>query len=133
MTQHRTDDELIAEALRVIKDNKLFFIEDISVYMGMCRENFYRRGLHKVHNIKMAILKNKTEAKQGLKAKWYKNDNATTQIALYKLLGSDKECHRLNGSKQEVDVTSGGEKIVSISPAMFVDTVKKEDIEKVEE
>ena len=35
-------------------------------------------------------------------SKWYKSDAPALQIALMKIISTDEEAHRLNGSKQEV-------------------------------
>jgi len=66
----------------------------------------------------------KEKIKHGLRTKWYNSDNATCQVALYKLLGTDDECHRLNGSKQEIDHTSKGQ---SIKPQIIFTEGKNPD------
>ena len=41
-----------------------------------------------------------------MRSKWFKSEQATLQVALMKLIGTDEEAHRLNGSRQSVDVTT---------------------------
>ena len=90
------------EIIEVIKKNNLFVINDIfAFYSGCVRETFYKRKLNLSDNIKKAIDDNKIKTKQSMKNKWFKSDNATLQMGLMKLLGSDEEAHRLNGTKTE--------------------------------
>jgi hypothetical protein len=37
-----------------------------------------------------------------MRSKWYKSDAPALQIALMKIISTDEEAHRLNGSKQEI-------------------------------
>lgn len=102
MSTKKTKKDYIELAVKVITENTLFFIEDVCVYMGISKQTFYNRGLDEVDSIKESLLKNKVKAKQKLKKDWYKSQNPTLQIALYKLLGSAEECHRLNGTRHEI-------------------------------
>ena len=56
-------------------------------------------------SIKDIINKNRVEIKTAMRSKWFKSDNATLQVALMKLICTDEEAHRLNGSKQEIKTT----------------------------
>ena len=92
-----------SEILKVIKANNLFVISDIfAYYTGIKSSQFYNLELEKSENIKKAIDDNKIKTRQSLKNKWYKSENPTLQIALFKTICSDEEAHRLNGSKQEI-------------------------------
>lgn len=93
--------ELEEQALAAIKKHNLFFIEDVVAYLPCTKGTFYNKNLHELDAIKDALSNNRIKVKNGLRAKWYKSDNATVQIALYKLIGTEEEAHRLNGSKQE--------------------------------
>jgi hypothetical protein len=98
------------EILQVIKDNKIFSISDIfAFYKGCCSSTFYYHELEKSEDIKRAIEDNKTITKQALLARWFKSDNATLQIALYKRICTDAERQMLN--QQYIDHTTQGEKI----------------------
>lgn len=101
--------ELEKQALAAIKEHNLFFIEDVVAYLPCDRATFYRKNCNECDAIKEALEQNRIRTKNGLRAKWYKNDNATTQIALYKLLGSEEELGKLNS--QYIDHTTGGDKI----------------------
>jgi hypothetical protein len=37
-----------------------------------------------------------------MRNKWYKSESATLQIALMKMIATEDEAHRLNGSRQEI-------------------------------
>lgn len=101
--------ELEKQALAAIREHNLFFIEDVVAFLPCTKGTFYNKGLHELDAIKEALETNRIKVKNGLRAKWYKNDNATTQIALYKLLGSEDELKRLAG--QYVDITTKGDKV----------------------
>ena len=94
-------EELKETALIAITKHHLTDIEAISAFMGIANKTFYEHKLQESQPIKEAIFKEKSVIKQTLKAKWFGSENATLQIALYKLLGSEEECHKLNGTKSE--------------------------------
>ena len=98
----KTKKEYIDLALKVITENTLFFIEDVCSFMAISKTTFYNRKLDEVNDIKEALRLNRSKAKQKLKKDWYNSQNPTLQIALYKLLGTQEECHRLNGTRHEV-------------------------------
>lgn len=103
--------DLIKLALKVIDKYRLFFIEDIASMMGISKQTFYDHKLDEVDDIKEAMLKTKIQTKVGLRKKWYESNNATTQLALYKLIGSEDEIKRLQ--MNYLDHTSNGEKITN--------------------
>lgn len=94
--------ELIRQALEVIKQRNLVFIDDVVAYLPCSSKTFYNKELQKVQEIKDALHNSKVLLKTNMRKKWYESDNATLQIGLYKLIGSEEEAHRLNGSKIEV-------------------------------
>lgn len=90
-------DELEAQALDAITRHNLFFIEDVVAYLPCSHKTFYNKKLHELQAIKEALDQNKIRTKNGLRSKWFKDGNATTQIALYKLLSNEDELRRLTG------------------------------------
>ena len=87
------------EILKVIKDNNLFVITDIfAFYTGCSRETFYHHSLNKSDTIKKAIDDNKLKTCQSLKNKWYKSDNPTLQIALFKTICGGDDLRKLSQS-----------------------------------
>jgi len=88
--------ELEKKSLEVIRKHKLFFIEDIVSYLPCGKVTFYEHKLNELNTIKEALEKNKTDIKIGLRDKWYKSDNATIQIALYRLICTEDERRALS-------------------------------------
>jgi len=116
-------EELIKNAVKSIKENKLFFIEDVCVFMGISRQTFYVHGLDKNDSIKLELLANKIKAKQGLKQKWYENDNATTQIALYRLLSTPEEHKLLNQTYTNTEINVN---VINNTVSSIVNILQKE-------
>ena len=87
------------EILKVIQHNNLFVITDIfAFYTGCTRKTFYDHELHKSDTIKKAIDDNKLKTCQSLKNKWYKSDNPTLQIALFKTICGGDDLRKLSQS-----------------------------------
>ncbi|MEG7744716.1 hypothetical protein U2242_15210, partial [Listeria monocytogenes] len=64
--------------------------------MPISKETFYNYfplESDESDELKALIEQGKIERKQGLREKWYEGENATTQLALYKLLGTEEEAH----------------------------------------
>ena len=108
--QHEPNEVLIPKAVKAIKKHCLYFMGDIPPYLGMAHSTFYARGLDKTEDIRMALLENRTNTKVKMRKKWEMGDNATTQIALMKLIASEDERKRM--SQTYVDMTTDGDKIV---------------------
>lgn len=105
-------DELEKTALKAIKEHKLYFIEHIIPYLPCDKTTFYDHKLHESNDIKRAIETNKINAKNKALNKWADSENATLQLAHYKLIAADEERKKL--SQTYTDVTSDGEKIQPI-------------------
>jgi len=99
--------KLEQQALAVVEEHKLMFVTDIPSYLPCSTSTFYALELEKSESIKELLDANRVRIKNGLRAKWYKSENATVQIALYKLIGTDDEVHRLNGTRQEISGPGG--------------------------
>lgn len=94
-------EKLKKKALKILEKHRdIYFFSDLAVELGLSRQYLYERGFSpdKDDALKEALENNKKFVKRGLRAKWYKNDNATTQVALYKLLADDDELKRLNNN-----------------------------------
>ena len=110
-------EKIYNQALQTIEENKLFFVEDVVSYLPCAKATFYDffpLNSDELNTIKDALEKNKTSIKVSMRAKWYKSDNPSLQIALMKMIATDDEAHRLNGSRFVGDVKSGGEPIQNI-------------------
>ena len=75
--------------------------EKVAVAIGVNKSTFYDHKLHESDEINEALIKNRVGIKTGLRRKWYDSDNATAQIALYRLISTDKEFERLTSQKVE--------------------------------
>ena len=104
MAQHKTKAQYLKDSLKVIEKYKLFFVTDIAPLIGISVARFYQLELEKVEEIKQALLTNRIEVKSSMRNKWYNSDNATLQMGLYKLIGTEEEYHRLANTK--IDITS---------------------------
>lgn len=94
-------DEMVKQCLEVIKKHRLVFIEEIISFVPFSKPTFYAHDLNEVNEIKEALELNKVQIKNGLRAKWYKSDNPTVQIALYKLTADENERKLLSTNYQE--------------------------------
>ena len=104
--------DLYDKSIKAIEENNLYFIEDLCSYLPCDKVTFYNHfkvDTNDFNTIKGLLQDNIIKAKQGLKEKWYKSDNPSMSISLYKLLGSNEERRKLSQSFQ--DHTSSGEKI----------------------
>ena len=119
--------KLIDDSLHAIEENKLIWIEEIFAFVPFSSSTFYNHELEKLEAIKKAIEDNRVNQKTKLREKWYKSDNPTLQIALYKLLASDQEYIVL--STQKIDHTTKGESLNQITVTADNNETKNE-IEK---
>ena len=90
------------KAIEAITAHELVFVTDVPAYLGMPTSTFYLKQLDKDEEIRDAIQNNRIRLKNTLKDRWKDSENATLQVALYKIICSDEEAHRLNGSKREI-------------------------------
>ena len=96
--------KIYQQALDLIEKKKLFFIEDVVTLLPCSRSTFWEFFPDKsdeLDNIKELLDKNKIEVKNGLRNKWYNGNNPLTQMALYKLIGTEEEYHRIASTKTE--------------------------------
>lgn len=98
---YKTED-LVQRALEAITKYKLIFMDEIPVAMGISKQTLYNHNLDKMDEVKDALVTNRIQIRIGQRKKWYDSENASLQIALRKLIGTEDEVHRLNGSRQEI-------------------------------
>ena len=107
------DTKILKEkAIDAIKKNKLIFVEDICAMIGISKPTFYDRfkvDTDDFNELTSLLDENKISLKVSLRKKWFDSDNATTQMALYKLCSTDVEHKKLQQNYS--DVTSKGESI----------------------
>lgn len=96
--------KIYEQALDLIEKKKLFFIEDVVTLLPISKPTFYEFfeiDSNELNTIKELLDKNKIEIKNGLRNKWYNGNNPLTQMALYKLIGTEEEYHRIASTKTE--------------------------------
>lgn len=96
--------KIFEQAKEMIVKKKLFFIEDVVTLLPISKQTFYdyfKVDSDELDTIKELLDKNKIEIKNGLRNKWYNGNNPLTQMALYKLIGTEEEYHRIASTKTE--------------------------------
>ena len=127
-----TTAELFEKAKEIIPKYKLIFIEDVCAYLGINKSTFYRHlpiESNEYNDLRDLLDKNCIDIKVGLRKKWFDSDNATLQMALYKLTSTDIEHKKLQQNYS--DITTKGEKIEVSDP--FAQIRKNHGIETDEE
>lgn len=119
--------KIYEQALELIVKKKLFFIEDVVTLLPISKPTFYEFfeiDSNELNTIKEGLDKNKIEIKNGLRNKWYNGNNPLTQMALYKLIGTEEEYHRIASTKTE-------NKNINIERPIFngLDINVKEDVD----
>ena len=107
------------EIIEVIKKNNLFNICDIhAFYSKIQKSQFYNLGLEKSEGILKALDDNKLKTKQSLKNKWYKSDNPTLQIALYRTICTDEErkAIAISYSDNQVNIEATKKRVQDLFP-----------------
>ena len=105
-------EKLKAKAIEVINKNKLIFVEDICAMVGVSKDSYYKYfpvGSDDFDYLSNLLNENKISLKVGLRKKWFESDNATTQMALYKLCSTEIEHKKLQQNYS--DITTKGESI----------------------
>lgn len=111
--------EYAAELLAVIEKHKIAFLDHAFAFTSFSRSTAYEHNLDKSDDIKNAIAQNRVKAKNYMLNKWIASDNATLQLAAYRLCATPEEHQKLN--QQYIDHTSKGEKIQP-APIVFYDS-----------
>jgi hypothetical protein len=105
-------DELKRQALEIIDREEITTFGEIHLYMKAHIATLYTHELNKDEDIKKAIEAQKTAIKKKMRRNWRNSDNATLQIAEFKLLSSDDELARLNTQKVNADVNLSHKKVI---------------------
>ena len=97
--------KIYEKAQEIVKKNNLFFIQDIIALLGISRQTFYDffpLESDELDTLKEMLENNRARIKCALRSKWFNSENATTQVALYKLVSNEDERKLLSTTYQEV-------------------------------
>ena len=90
--------EIIDQCLEVLDSEIILFVEELISFLPISKKTFYLWKLHECDDIKNALQKSKISAKAKLRKNWMASENATLNVALYKLIADDDEHRRLSNS-----------------------------------
>ena len=103
-------DKLYQQAETAIKENNLFFIEDIIAFIPCSKQTFYDYfsvGSDEMDNLKGLLEQNKIRTKSAIRAKLYKSPKASELLALYRLICTPEERKMLNQNYIELTGKDG--------------------------
>ena len=95
----------ILESILSSSNESIFFVGDMCTEVGISRATFYNlfpAGTKNNKLIMQKISKNRFLTRKGLQKKWFDSNNATLQLALYKLIATDEERKRLSSTYIEI-------------------------------
>lgn len=117
------------KALKSIKEENLFFIEDIIAFVPCSKTYFYEAfplDSNEMNTLKDLLEENRVATKSGIRRKLYKSDKSSELIPLYRLIGTLEEKRALNQSY--VDHTTDGEKLEADKQITIIHNDKPVDL-----
>tara|TARA_R110000868_G_C10958350_1_gene768272 strand:+ start:2005 stop:2379 length:375 start_codon:yes stop_codon:yes gene_type:complete len=99
--------DLMKQALKVIKEKKLFFIDDVVTLLPCTKPTFYAHfpvDSTELTEIKEALEENRVAIKTAMRSKWFNSNNPTLQIALMKMICTDEERKKISNNYIEGNV-----------------------------
>ena len=103
--------KIFEQAKEVLHKNDVLFIEELISMLPLSKGsfyNFYPVNSDAYNEITEAIDTNKVRMQSKLYRKWFDSESPALQIALMKLIASESQAHRINGSRQSIDHTTNG-------------------------
>lgn len=104
--------KIYEQAIEVATKKKLFFIEQVIAFLPITKPTFYdyfKVDSDEFNVIKTILDNNRIEVSSAMYKKWYDSDNATLQVSLMKIIGSDEARRALstnwNENKHSFDET----------------------------
>ncbi len=82
---------ILKKAIKVAKEKKLCFMHYIVAYLPISNGTFYDWKFNELEELKDILEENAIKKKTELLDKWKDSNNATLQIALFKLLANEEE------------------------------------------
>ncbi len=102
--------EIIDLCLEVIEREDIIFQDELIAYIPISESTFYQWKLGQSEELKRAINSNKIVSKATQRKNWRASENATLQLASYRLSSTEEERRLL--ATNYTDITTGGEKIL---------------------
>lgn len=103
-------EKILEQAKQAIKDNKLYFIEDIVAWIPISKKTLYEwwpADSDECNSLKELLEENKIKTKSEIRSKLFKSEKAAELLALYRLICTKEEHQLLN--QQYIDHTTKGE------------------------
>lgn len=101
--------KIFEQSKELVDKHKLFFIEDIIAFLPCTKPTFYDYfppDSDELNQLKELLERNRIEVKSSMRSKWYKSENATLQVTLMKLIGTDEERKRMSMTHSQVEQTN---------------------------
>lgn len=111
-----TKEYIFEKAQELIPKHRLIFVEDVIAMLGISKPTFYDRikvDTDEFNKLKILLDENKIALKTSMRKKWVESDNATLQMALYKLCSTTEEHKKLQ--QNYTDHTTDGQKIKQVN------------------
>jgi hypothetical protein len=122
--------EIYEQAETAIKENNLFFIDDIVAWLPISKETLYKYfpvDSDKMDNLKRLLNENKVKTKSAIRAKLFKGQKAAELLALYRLICTQEERRYLNQQYIEHEVPGGLEIKTSEKSKEIIDKLKNDN------
>jgi hypothetical protein len=98
------------KAIKVITESNLIFIDDICAMIGIsvpCFYDHFKVDSNDFNELRSLLDENKISLKVSMRKKWADSDNATMQMALYKLCSTPEEHKKLQQNYIEATGSDG--------------------------
>lgn len=102
-TKEKEYENLVEACIKVIREEKIVFVNELVAFLPVSRSTFYNHKLDKLDTLKEELEKNKIKTKHKLRKDWEDAKAPILQIALYKLLATPEERQALAGQQGEDD------------------------------
>src|SRR6056297_69420 len=102
--------EIFEQAKTAIKENNLFFIDDIVAWLPISKPTLYEffpLESNELNILKRMLNENKVRTKSAIRAKLFKGQKAAELLALYRLICTPEERKALNQQYIEHEVPNG--------------------------
>jgi len=124
------DTEILkAKAIETIKKNRLIFVEDVCAMLGIAKSTFYVHfpvGKDDSNELMNLIYENRQVLKNSMRKKWFESDNATLQMALYKLCSTPEEHKKLQQNYVDANISVDDETLKGVKTFMQMITDEPE-------